>query len=141
MKKTTLWLPFLGFVLSFAICFSYVTYFVFDEQVRDNPWAIIVGSFCAAVIAIYGAVFTVRHTSRRVLKTANFIFALLAVFFPIIFTFFVAKLSYDLPSKKLALQGDKVAPSFTLLDSQEREVSLKDFAGRNVLVVFYRGYW
>ena len=141
MKKTTLWLPFLGFVLSFVICFSYVAYFVFDEQVRDNPWAIIVGSFCAGAVAVYGAVFTVRHAARRALKIANFVFALLAVFFPIIFTLFVVKLSYDLPDQKLALQGDKVAPAFTLLDSAERKVSLKDFEGKNVLVVFYRGYW
>ncbi|BBM84289.1 redoxin domain-containing protein [Candidatus Uabimicrobium amorphum] len=139
MKKT--WLPFLGFALSFAICFSYIAYFVYNEQVRDNPWAITLGSFCAAAIAVYGAIFTMRSTTRRTLKIVNFTLAFLAILFPVLFTLFVVKLSYDLPDKKLALQGDKVAPAFTLLDSQKRKVSLKDFSGKNLLVVFYRGHW
>ncbi len=36
--------------------------------------------------------------------------------------------------------GEK-APNFTLTSSDGRSVSLADFAGRNVLIDFYRGYW
>jgi cytochrome oxidase Cu insertion factor (SCO1/SenC/PrrC family) len=36
--------------------------------------------------------------------------------------------------------GDK-APNFTLISSDGKPVSLSDFAGRNVLIDFYRGYW
>jgi cytochrome oxidase Cu insertion factor (SCO1/SenC/PrrC family) len=36
--------------------------------------------------------------------------------------------------------GEK-APNFTLTSSDGRPVSLADFAGHNVLIDFYRGYW
>jgi len=36
--------------------------------------------------------------------------------------------------------GDK-APNFTLASSDGKPVSVSDFAGRNVLIDFYRGYW
>jgi cytochrome oxidase Cu insertion factor (SCO1/SenC/PrrC family) len=36
--------------------------------------------------------------------------------------------------------GEK-APNFTLTSSDGKPVSVSDFAGRNVLIDFYRGYW
>jgi cytochrome oxidase Cu insertion factor (SCO1/SenC/PrrC family) len=36
--------------------------------------------------------------------------------------------------------GEK-APNFTLTSSDGKLVTLSDFAGHNVLVDFYRGYW
>ncbi|WP_372367298.1 hypothetical protein [Candidatus Uabimicrobium sp. HlEnr_7] len=141
MRKLILWLPFLGFIISFAICFSYISYFVFNERIRDNPLIIIITSFIVGLIATYGAISTIHKSSKKILKIANFIFALLALIFPLIFTFFTTTLSYDLPDQNLALQGDVVAPVFTLIDSNEHKVSLQDFSGKNLLVVFYRGHW
>jgi hypothetical protein len=36
--------------------------------------------------------------------------------------------------------GDK-APNFTLRSSEGNQVRLSEFAGQNVLIDFYRGYW
>ncbi len=36
--------------------------------------------------------------------------------------------------------GDR-APQFSLQASDGRTVELKDFAGKKVVLVFYRGYW
>ena len=135
------WFSFIGFLLSFAICFSYVSYFVFNEQIRDNPILIIVASSAAMLFSMYGAYLTIKNSSRRSLKILNIVLAIFALIFVTVFTLFVVKLSYDLPSTKLALSGHEKAPSFSLLDTQDREVRLEDFLGQNVLIVFYRGHW
>ena len=36
--------------------------------------------------------------------------------------------------------GDK-APDFALASTEGKSVKLSDFAGHNVLIDFYRGYW
>jgi len=37
----------------------------------------------------------------------------------------------------MAIQAGKAAPAFTLTDAEGKKVSLKDFAGKNVILYFY----
>jgi len=40
-----------------------------------------------------------------------------------------------------ALKLGEQAPQFSLPASDGRTVSLKDYGGKNLVLVFYRGYW
>ena len=48
----------------------------------------------------------------------------------------------DLPPSDLErIQVGQVAPDFTLLDVEGNRVTLSDFRGKKVVVVFSRGHW
>ena len=48
----------------------------------------------------------------------------------------------DLPPSDLErIQVGQVAPDFTLLDVEGNHVTLSDFRGKKVVVVFSRGHW
>jgi cytochrome oxidase Cu insertion factor (SCO1/SenC/PrrC family) len=44
-------------------------------------------------------------------------------------------------SSELRIKVGVKAPNFDLAAPDGRRVKLSDFAGRNVLIDFYRGYW
>jgi len=37
--------------------------------------------------------------------------------------------------------AEEAAPEFALLDQKGQSVSLSDFRGKKLVLVFYRGYW
>src|SRR5215831_18696103 len=43
----------------------------------------------------------------------------------------------DSRRRRMAIEEGKAAPAFTLPDANGKEVSLKDFAGKNVILYFY----
>lgn len=45
------------------------------------------------------------------------------------------------PSDLNRIQPGQAAPDFTLKTADGRSLSLSDFRGKNVVLVFYRGYW
>lgn len=48
----------------------------------------------------------------------------------------------DLPPADLErIQTGAPAPDFTLLTSKGKPLALSELRGRNVVLVFYRGYW
>jgi cytochrome oxidase Cu insertion factor (SCO1/SenC/PrrC family) len=48
----------------------------------------------------------------------------------------------DLPAANLdRIQIGQQAPGFTLQSADGRTLSLSDYRGKNVVLVFYRGYW
>jgi cytochrome oxidase Cu insertion factor (SCO1/SenC/PrrC family) len=62
---------------------------------------------------------------------------LLAAFF----VWYTVSLSAQLPAAASAPPVGAPAPAFSLADHSGRAVSLGDLRGRNVLLVFYRGFW
>jgi len=54
---------------------------------------------------------------------------------------YVFVLSSTLPGAAGVLAVGEQAPAFTLPDQADRPVSLESFAGKTVVLVFYRGFW
>jgi len=54
---------------------------------------------------------------------------------------YVFVLSSTLPGTAGVLAVGEPAPGFTLPDQGDRPVSLDDFTGTSVILVFYRGFW
>lgn len=46
-----------------------------------------------------------------------------------------------LPRPQIASAEGKLAPDFTLKDQQGKSFHLSSLRGKNVLLIFYRGYW
>jgi peptidoglycan/LPS O-acetylase OafA/YrhL len=64
-----------------------------------------------------------------------------AAFFASLLCAYVFVLSNQLPSANYAVAVGAAAPPLELPDQTGRVVSLEDFRGERVLVVFYRGFW
>jgi len=64
-----------------------------------------------------------------------------AAFFASLLCGYVFVLSSQLPSANNAVAVGAAAPQLALPDQTGRMVSLDDFRGERVLVVFYRGFW
>jgi len=64
-----------------------------------------------------------------------------AAFFASLLFGYVFVLSNQLPSADNAVAVGAAAPPLNLPDQMGRLVSLEDFRGERVLVVFYRGFW
>jgi len=58
-----------------------------------------------------------------------------------LFNWYIFSYSYTLPDSINAIAVDDVAPEFTLLNQEGQLVSLSDYKGKKVVLVFYRGDW
>lgn len=58
-----------------------------------------------------------------------------------IFCWYLFSYSYRLPEAAAAPAVGSVAPEFSLLDQAGQPLELQSFRGRNVVLVFYRGFW
>lgn len=61
--------------------------------------------------------------------------------FSLLFFWYIFVYSSQLPAPDTAPVVGAVAPPLELPDQSGRMLSLEDFSGQRVLVVFYRGYW
>jgi len=61
--------------------------------------------------------------------------------FAIFFCTYIFVLTGQLPAPDTAPAVGAAAPPIELPDQSGRILSLEDFSGQRVLVVFYRGYW
>jgi len=64
-----------------------------------------------------------------------------AGFLAFLFCAYIFVLTSQLPSPDTAPAVGAVAPSLELPDQSGRILSLENFSGQRVLLVFYRGYW
>ena len=58
-----------------------------------------------------------------------------------LFCWYLFVYSYRLPEAAMAPAVDAPAPAFSLLDQRGQTVELEGYRGRNLLLVFYRGFW
>jgi drug/metabolite transporter (DMT)-like permease len=65
----------------------------------------------------------------------------LAGSFSLLFCWYIFVYSSQLPAPDIAPTVGAVAPPLELPDQGGRMLSLENFSGQRVLVVFYRGYW
>lgn len=136
--KHAVWM---GFVLTLFGVLSYFLYFYQFAGLRDFPVVNLPIVILGVILAGAGCwgVFTQGHgVVGKGLAGLGF---LLALGIAGLFNFYIFSMSYGLPQSAQAAATEKPAPDFTLLDHNSRSVSLSDFRGRKVVLVFYRGHW
>lgn len=119
-----------------VVLIGLVTYFTVAVRFPDLRDSAIVNLLLVAggtAIAAWGLV------RRRTWK--SWIGFGVASSFSLLFCWHIFVYSSQLPSPDTAPAVGVVAPPLKLPDLTGRVVSLDDFSGRRVLVVFYRGYW
>ena len=148
MKKMN-WQIWTGFVLSVVAAFSYPFVFVRWTTTREFPWANLLLFAIALVLLFLG----LRRAFKPDKKIVARIFSVLAagagvlMLASLLFVFFVA--GRWLPASAGAPQVGQKAPDFTLIDPNNKPVTLAQLLTepinnkplKGVLLIFYRGYW
>jgi hypothetical protein len=148
MRKLN-WPIWLGLLLSFFAFFSYPLIFVNWASTRDFPWANFILFAIADVLIVIGVRRAFAPGRRAISKIIGVVVAMLSglVLVGFIFVAFVA--ARWLPPSANAPQVGQKAPEFTLLDTNNKPVSLTEVlsqpingkAPKGTLLIFYRGYW
>jgi hypothetical protein len=136
MKRPFNWRLWSGLALAVVAIVSYFAVFTRFPVTRDIPWVPFLLFVVAAVLLISGW----RRATGKILPS---IVALLGFLLMGAFTFMVTVGSKGLPVAAGAPAIGQKAPEFTLLDTNNRPVSLSSvLTGANgVVLVFYRGFW
>lgn len=126
-------LALIGALLSTTALVSYFTLSVRIPSLRDSAWL----NLLAVVIGLGLSIAAVARR-RSVVSSAGLALSILwtAALFGFVFL-----LSEQLPSPAAAVEVGETAPAFELPDHSGKPVALSDFAGSNVVLVFYRGFW
>lgn len=126
-------LAWIGALLSTAALISYFTLSVKLPGLRDSAWLNLLAMAAGLGLSIAAVI-----RRRSVWSTTGL--ALSTVLAVALFGF-VYVVSNQLPPATAAIEVGETAPAFDLPDTQGLPVALSDFAGSNVLLVFYRGFW
>jgi len=113
-----------------------VTYFTVAVRIPDLRDSAIVN----LVMVLGGAAIAVWGLFRR-RNWKSWIGLGVAGSFSLLFCWYIFVYSSQLPSPDTAPAVGAVAPPIELPDQSGRMLSLENFSGQRVLVVFYRGYW
>ena len=130
----------LGLLLSFVGLFTY-GYTVRFPALRDFPWVnlplVIVGASLSAV----GFWRTVQPRSAYRGKILGLLGLGLTLAIAVFFSYTVFFLTTHLPTPTQAAQSMTTAPDFTLMNQEGQSVRLRQYRGKKVVIIFYRGYW
>ena len=131
----------IGLAINIAGVFSYFFYFAQFPDLRDFPIVnlplvlvgmLLTGAGCLTVFKQGGGAWGKSLASLAFLMTLAFTGC---------FNFYVFSYSYQLPEASGVPQVKATAPDFTLPDQNGAQVSLSDYQGKKLVLVFYRGYW
>lgn len=148
-KRNLNWLLWAGF---FLILFAFVSYiFIFVEYpvTRDVPWVNLLLFSVAGVLLFVGLGRAYRQPEVYRGKIAGPVITLVSALVFALFVFQIFFLARQMPASAGAPKVGSIAPSFILLDTNDRQVSLNELLSapiqgskpKGVLLVFYRGYW
>jgi hypothetical protein len=121
---------------SLVAIFGLVSYFVVFARypaLRDTAWLnllLVLAGLTLSVVAI-----------RRRLSFLSVAGALLSLVCAVLLAGYVFVLSEQLPGTAGVVAVGAPAPDFSLTDQSGATVSLSDFSGRPLVLVFYRGFW
>jgi hypothetical protein len=143
------WAIWTGFLLSLFSFASYFFIFVWFPITRDFPWANLLLFFAAILLLLFGLKTAFAKDRSRLTKIIASVVTLVSV---LVFAFFVSSFfifARMLPASKGAPQVGQTAPEFTLPDTNNKPVSLRELlaapiegkAPKGVILIFYRGYW
>ena len=136
--KHAVWL---GVVITFAGFMSYYFYFAQFPDLRDFPVINLPLVLMGMVATAAGCWGVFRQGGSLLVKSLAGLGLLLTVGIAGFFNVYIFSMSYQLPVSSAAPATESAAPEFALLDHESQSVSLSDFRGQKVLLVFYRGYW
>ena len=148
MKKLN-WQIWAGFVVSFIAAVSYGFLFVRWPLTREFPWANLVLFAMAFVLLFAGVRRAFKPGKSIVAKIFSSLAAAFGVLMLAAFLFLIFVMGSWLPKSAGAPQVGQKAPDFTLTDSNNRAMTLKQLLSepfnnkppKGVLLIFYRGYW
>ncbi len=157
MRKLN-WPIWLGLLVSFFAFFSYPFIFVNWATTRDFPWANFILFAIAEVLIVIGVKRAFAPGRRVFSKILGAIGALISGLVLVGFILVVFVAARQLPPSTNAPQVGQKAPAFTLIDINNKQVSLSDLLSqpipsdraemvstarpsKGVLLIFYRGYW
>ncbi len=149
------WQIWAGFLLSLAALFSYPLLFVDWPIARDFPWANLLLFAIAAILLFVGVRRGFAPDRRRLSKIVSSVLAALSLLVLGMFIFVAFVASRWLPASTGAPQVGQKTPEFTLVDTNNKPVSLSELlslqitpapaggprVAKGVLLIFYRGYW
>ncbi len=120
---------------------SYFSYFSRFPTLRDFPWVnlpVIVLGLSLSVWGVRDAFRSRAQSRQRNMSLAGLLLSLAVAGF---FAWYVFVETYHLPGADGVVQVGSKAPTFRLLDQNSLPVTLSDYHGNKVILVFYRGHW
>ena len=126
-------LVWIGALVSVFGLVSYFTIFATYPALRDTAWL----NLLLVVIGLALSLLAVRRR-RSWLSLGGTVLSAACV---VLLAGYVFGLSQQLPPTDGVIAVGAVAPGFSLPDQTGATVRLADFAGRPVVLVFYRGFW
>jgi hypothetical protein len=126
-------LVWIGVLIAIIGLVSYFTFFARFPATRDIPWINLPLVFAGVVVSVLAV--------RRRLSFLSVTGTLFSVACAGLLTGYVFFLSNQLPDIEGVVALGAEAPAFTLTDDTASGVSLADFKGAPVVLVFYRGFW
>ncbi len=151
MKRKWNWPIWVGFIITVGGLFSY-EFFAQFPVTRDFPWANLLLFAASGIFLVLGLF---RAFGKPQLYRGKIFGPILAILGVVVFGFFSYVIFYELhqvpPSTGAPRVGEK-APTFTLLDENDKPISLADLLSsrtpststaraNEVLLIFYRGFW
>jgi hypothetical protein len=142
------WPLWVGFAFSVLALLSYPFIFVNWPVTRDFPWANLLLFAVAAGLLFMGVRRAFTPQRRLISKIIAPAIAMLSALILALFIFGSFVASRWLPASQGAPQVGQKAPEFTLVDTNNKPVSLSELrtatingrAPKGVLLIFYRGY-
>jgi hypothetical protein len=126
-------LAWIGVLVSLVGLLSYFSFFARFPTLRDFPWINLPMVLVGLGISAWALVRRRSVWSVTGLAMSAACAGLL--------TTYVFYLSNQLPGTDSVVRVGEPAPYFALPDDENHSVSLEDFAGSNLILVFYRGFW
>ncbi len=120
---------------------SYFSYFSRFPILRDFPWLnlpVIAVGLLLSILGVREAFGSKAPSLGRNMSLASLVLSLAVSGF---FVWYVFVETYQLPGADGVMRIGAKAPTFRLLDQNSLPVTLSDYRGNKVILVFYRGHW
>lgn len=130
-----------GLVITLVGVLSYFMYFFQFPSLRDVPVVNLPIVFLGVLISGAGFCGVFKQGRGVMGKWLAGTGLMLSLSFGGLFNYYIFSMSFQLPKSVEATANEEAAPNFTLRDHNDQNVSLSDYRGKKVVLVFYRGYW
>ncbi len=140
MKKRNhvIWI---GLLVTFAGLVSYFMVFARFASLRDFPWVNLPMVLLGVALSALGMKRALATSATWRGKALAGVGLTLSLMIAALFVAYIFWITYTLPAPSELATGLIRAPNFALTSSTGETVRLSDFAGREVVLIFYRGFW